>query len=322
MRILALLLAVVALCQSSFVAAQEAWPSKPIRFILPAVPGGGTDTLARTLQNGLSTRLGKPILIENRPGAAFIISSEIIARATDGHTIGMIVVNTHAANVTVQAKLPYDTLKDFTPIINLTSSPNVIAVHPSQPMHTLADLIKEAKARPGQIFYATSGIAGGQHFAGELLKHKAGIDIVHVPYKGSGASLKDAISGQVGLIFGNVISAGPHLSSNALRPLAVTSSKRSPLFPDIPTVEEQGYPDFDIEDVYAIAGPANMPPDVVKKIHDAFRDTMLDPELQPALKRQGMFAHLLGPDELKALIEKEVAKLREIALRAGIKGEQ
>jgi tripartite-type tricarboxylate transporter receptor subunit TctC len=322
MKLITASIALAALLVPGLAEAQTGWPTKPIRFILPAVPGGGTDTLARTLQNGLATRLGKPILIENRPGAAFIISSEIIARATDNHTIGMIVVNTHAANVTVQERLPYDSLKDFTPIINLTSSPNVIAVHPSMPMKNLADLIAEAKTKPGQLFYATSGIAGGQHFSGELLKHRAGIDMVHIPYKGSGASLSDAISGQVKLIFGNVISAGPHLTSGALRPLAVTSIKRSPLFPDVPTVAEQGFPDYDIEDVYGIAGPAGMTAEAVQKIHDAFRDTMLDPELQPALKKQGMFAHLLGPDDFKALIEKEIVKLREIALRAKIRGEQ
>jgi tripartite-type tricarboxylate transporter receptor subunit TctC len=316
------LIAVASLMQAGAAAAQTTWPTRPVRFILPAVPGGGTDTLARSLQNALAAKLGQPIVIENRPGAAFIISTEIVVRATDGHTIGMLVVNTHAANATVQDKLPYDTLKDITPIINLQSSPNIIAVHPSFPAKTLADLINEAKANPGKLFFATSGIAGGQHFAGEMLKQAAGIDMVHVPYKGSGASVQEAVSGQIKIIFGNVISAGPHVAAGSLRPLAVTGAKRSPMFPDVPTVAEQGFPGFEVDDSYAIFGPANMPADVVAKIHDAFREAMLSPELEPRLKQQGVVPNLLGPDELKRFIESEVVKLREIALRANIKGPQ
>lgn len=319
---IAVMAAIASLVQANTAEAQADWPTKPIRFILPAVPGGGTDTLARTLQNTLSEKLGQRVIIENRPGAAFIISSELIARATDGHTIGMIVVNTHAANATVQPRLPYDSIKDFTPIINLIHSPNIIAVHPSYPATTLADLISDAKANPGRVFFATSGIAGGQHFAGEMLKQRAGIDMVHVPYKGSGASVQDAVSGQIKVIFANVISGGPFVTSGKLRALAVTSLQRSPFHPDVPTVAEQGFPGFSVEDSYGIAGPANMPAEVVKKIHDAFRDAMLAPELQPRLKQQGIIASLLGPTEFKQFIEAEIVKLREIAVRANIKGEQ
>ena len=148
-------------------AAQTAWPTRPIRLILPVVPGGGIDTLARTLQNAVSEKLGKPILIENRPSTSFIISTEIVARATDEHTIGMILIGTHAANVSVHDNLPYDTLTDFTTIINLNNSPNIIAVHPSFPAKTLADLVNEARAAPGKLFYATSGIAGGSTSRGK-----------------------------------------------------------------------------------------------------------------------------------------------------------
>jgi tripartite-type tricarboxylate transporter receptor subunit TctC len=317
----AALVAFASLLQTGVASAQTTWPTRPVRLILPTVPGGGTDTLARTLQNVVSAKLGQTLLIENRPSGAFILSTEMVARATDGHTIGMIVVNTHAANVTVQEKLPYDTLKDFTPIINLNSSPNIIAVHPSFPAKTLAELIAEAKANPGKLFYATSGVAGGQHFAGEMLKQSAGIDMVHVPYKGSGASLKDAVSGQVKIIFGNVISAGPHVTAGSLRGLATTGIKRSPMFPDIPTVAELGFPGYDIADSYSIMGPANMPADVVKKIHDAFREAMLSPEVQPRLEQQGVVPNLMGPEELGKFVEAEVAKLREIALKANIKGE-
>ncbi len=316
------LVIVAVLLQAGLAAAQTPWPTRPIRMILPAVPGGGTDTLARTLQNAVATKLGQPIALENKPSQGFILSTEIVARATDGHTIGMLVGNTHAANATVQEKLPYDTLADITPIINLNSSPNIICVHPSFPAKTLADLINEAKANPGKLFYATSGVAGGQHFTGEMLKHSAGIDMIHVPYKGSGASLKDAISGQVKIVFGNVISAGPYVAAGTLRGLAVTGLKRSPLYPDIPTVAEQGFPGFDIEDTYGIFGPANMPADVVKKIHDAFREAMLSPELQPKLLQQGVVSHILGPVEFRKYLESEIVKLRDIAVRANIKPEK
>lgn len=318
----AALLAVAALTPLAAAHAQGEWPTKPVRLILPTVPGGGIDTLSRTLQNAVSERLGKPVLIENRPSTSFIISTEMVARATDDHTIGMILLGTHAANPTVHDKLPYDSLADFTMIINLNNSPNIIAVHPSHPAKTLADLVNEAKANPGKVFYATSGIAGGQHFAGEMLKQKAAIDIVHVPYKGSGASLKDVVAGHVKVIFGNVISSGPYIQSGSLRALAVTGVKRSPMFPDVPTMAEAGYPGIEVEDRYAIIGPAKMSPAIVAKIHDAFRDAMLQPDLQPKLKQQGIYAELMGPDQLRKFMESEMVKLREIAKAANIKAEQ
>lgn len=319
--IVAVLAVAAGIFQANVALAQGGWPTKPIRFILPAVPGGGTDTLARTLQNEVSQRLGKPLAIENKPSAGFIISTELVARATDDHTIGMLVGNTHAANATVQEKLPYDTMKDITPIINLNSSPNVIAVHPSFPAKTLQELIAEAKANPGKLFYATSGIAGGQHFAGEMMKQSAGIDMVHVPYKGSGASLKDAVSGQVKIVFGNVISAGPFVQSGALRGLAVTGKQRSPMFLDIPTAAESGFPDIDIEDSYGIFGPAGMSAEAVKKVHDAFREAMLLPEMQPKLQQLGITAKILAPAEYRKFLEDEIVKLRAIALKANIKAE-
>ena len=301
--------------------AQLDWPTRPVRLILPVVPGGGIDALSRTLQNGVSERLGKTMLIENRPSNAYIVSTELVARATDDHTIGMILVGTHAANPTVHGQLPYDTFKDFAPIINLTSSPNVISVHPSSAAKSLAELVAEAKAAPGKLFYASSGIGGGQHFAGEMLKQKAGIDMVHVPYKGSGASLKDAISGQIKIIFGNVISSGPYITQGSLRALAVTSLKRSPILPDVPTLDELGYKGFEVDDAYGIIGPASLKPEIVKKIHDAFRGTMLDPAMQPILRQQGLFANLLGPAEFRSFIESESKKLGDIARSANIKAE-
>ena len=319
----AALAAALALLQTLVAAAQAPqWPSRPVRLILPVVPGGGIDTLSRTLQGAVAERLGKPILIENRPSTSFIIGTEMVARATDEHTIGMLLLGTHAANPAVYDKLPYDTLADFTPIINLNSSPNVISVHPSFPPKSLAELVGEAKANPGKIFYATSGVAGGQHFTGEMLRQAAGIDIIHVPYKGSGASLKDAVSGQIKVIFGNVISSGPHIQSGSLRALAVTSAKRSPLLPDVPTMAEAGYPGIEVEDRYAIFGPAKMPAEHVKKVHDAFREAMLLPDLQPRLLQQGIFADLMGPEDLAKFIRKEMAELKAIAEKAGIKAEQ
>ena len=300
---------------------QSAWPTRPVRFILPAVPGGGSDTLARTLQPMVQEKLGQPLILDNRPSQGFILSTDLVAKSTDGHTIGMLIGNTHAANHTVQSKLPYRTLEDITAIINLNSSPNIIAVHPSFPATSLAELIAAAKAQPGKLFYATSGVAGGQHFAGEMLKSAAGIDMVHVPYKGTGASLKDALSGEIKIIFGNVISAGPHVASGALRGLAITSSRRSPLYPDIPTVGEQGFPQVDLEDTYGIFGPASMPAEVVKKVHDAFRDAMISPDLAPRLKQQGVVAHILGPEDYRKYLVAEIEKLGKIAREASIKAE-
>lgn len=312
-------LAVAAIVETA--AAQATWPTRPVRFILPAVPGGGSDTLARTLQPVVQEKLGQSLILDNRPSQGFILSTDLVAKSTDGHTIGMLIGNTHAANHTVQTKMPYRTLEDITPIINLNSSPNIIAVHPSFPAKSLAELIAAAKAQPGKLFYATSGIAGGQHFAGEMLKQSAGIDMVHVPYKGTGASLKDALSGEIKIIFGNIISAGPHVASGALRGLALTSGRRSPLYPDLPTTAEQGFPQVDLEDTYGIFGPAGMPADVVKKVHDAFRDAMISPELAPRLKQQGVVAHILNPDEFRKYLVAEIEKLGKIAREANIKAE-
>lgn len=300
----------------------ETWPTKPVKLVLPVVPGGGIDTLSRTLQNTLSEKLGKPLLIENRPSASHTVAVEFVVRATDEHTIAMILVNGHAANATVLASLPYDTLKDITPIINLNASPTVIAVNPAFPAKTLADLVAEAKSKPGKLHYATSGIGGAQHFAGEMLKQAAGIDMVHVPYKGSGASIKDVVAGHVSIIFGNVISSGPYITQGSMRALAVAAPQRSPMLPDVPTMAELGFPGIDAQDYYGIIGPANMKPEIVAKVHDAFRAAMLSPELQPRLKQQGIFAHLLGPAEFRKFLEAEVVKLGEIAQKAGIKGEQ
>jgi len=320
--LVAAIVALAGLASPGAAVAQSDWPTRPVRFLLPVVPGGGIDTLSRTVQNFVSEKLGKPLTIENRPSTSFIISTEMVARATDDHTIGMILIGTHAANPSVHEKLPYDSLNDFSFIINLNNSPNVIAVHPTFPAKTLADLVNEAKANPGKVFYATSGVAGGQHFTGELLKMKAGIDMVHVPYKGSGASLKDAVSGQIKVIFGNVISAGPHIQAGSLRALATTGVKRSPMFPDLPTMAEAGYPGIEIEDRYAVIGPARLAPAIVKKIHDAFRDAMLAPELQPRFQQQGIFADLMGPEELRRFMEREMTTLGEVARAANIKAEQ
>jgi tripartite-type tricarboxylate transporter receptor subunit TctC len=320
--LVAAIVALAGLASPGAAVAQSDWPTRPVRFLLPVVPGGGIDTLSRTVQNFVSEKLGKPLTIENRPSTSFIISTEMVARATDDHTIGMILIGTHAANPSVHEKLPYDSLNDFSFIINLNNSPNVIAVHPTFPAKTLADLVNEAKANPGKVFYATSGVAGGQHFTGELLKMKAGIDMVHVPYKGSGASLKDAVSGQIKVIFGNVISAGPHIQAGSLRALATTGVKRSPMFPDLPTMAEAGYPGIEIEDRYAVIGPARLAQAIVKKIHDAFRDAMLAPELQPRFQQQGIFADLMGPEELRRFMEREMKTLGEVARAANIKAEQ
>jgi tripartite-type tricarboxylate transporter receptor subunit TctC len=301
--------------------AQAAWPTKPVRLILPTVPGGGTDNLARLLQNSLAAKFGQPVLIENRPGGAYIVATEMVVRGDD-HTIGMIVVNTHAANPSVQKKLPYDSVKDISPIILLTSSPNVIAVHPGVQANTLPELIALAKAKPGSLFYGTSGIASGQHFAGETLKMQANIDIVHVPYKGTGASLTDAISGQIPVIFANVISGRPHIVNGKLRAIAVTSAQRSPMLPDVPTVAEQGYPSVDVVDSYGIVGPAHLSPEIVKKIHDAFAEAMTSEELKPRLLQQGIYPRLMAPAEFKKFIEAEIVTLREIAQKANITGEQ
>ncbi|WP_375459446.1 Bug family tripartite tricarboxylate transporter substrate binding protein [uncultured Enterovirga sp.] len=301
-------------------AVAQTWPSKPIRLFVGNPPGGTNDILARLIQNSVSEILGQQIVIENKPGAGTVVATEATVRsAPDGHTIGTI-ISVHASNPSLQPKLPYDPIKDVTPIAFLGHVANLVVVHPSVPANTLPELIALAKAKPGTIHHGTSGNGTSQHFSGELLKLGAGIDIVHVPYRGGGPAINDVVGGQIQMMFGNFASILPHVQSGRVRSLAITSPQRSPVFPNLPTVAEAaGIPGYAVTEWYAVIGPAGMNPEHVKKINEAIYTTLKKPEIASKLRDQGIEVDYKTPEDFGKFLVAEIAKFKDIVERAKIK---
>src|SRR5205809_3388235 len=247
---------------------QAAYPTKPVRLVVPFPAGGTTDLLARAAAQRLSEAWGQQVIVDNRPGAAGNIGAELVARsAPDGYTLLMGTVGTHAINASLYAKMPYDHVKDFAPVILVAGVPNVLEVNPALPVNSVADLIKLAKAKPGQINFASSGSGTSIHLSGELFKTMAGVDMTHVPYKGSAPALTDLMGGQVQLMFDNLPSALPQIKGGRLRAIALTSTTRAAVLPDIPTVAESGLPGFEASSWFGILAPAGTPPAIVTWIN-------------------------------------------------------
>jgi tripartite-type tricarboxylate transporter receptor subunit TctC len=301
-------------------AQSQSWPSKPIRLVVGVPPGGTNDVLVRLLQTPLQEDLGQPVVIENRPGGANIIATEMIVRSSpDGYTIGTI-ISTHASNVSLQPRLPYDPIKEITPIAFLGRVSNIVVVHPSVQAKSLPELIAMAKAKPGSIHHGTSGNGTSQHFSGELLRLRTGADIVHVPYRGGGPAINDLLGGHVQMMFGNFTSILPHIQAGRVRPLAVTSADRSPVLPNLPTVAEAAnLPGFAVTEWYAVIGPAGLSQDIVLRVNMAFYDVMKRTDIFPKLRDQGIDVDYMTPQQLRSFIQAEIDKLRDIATRANMK---
>ncbi|MDB5878126.1 MAG: Twin-arginine translocation pathway signal, partial [Variovorax sp.] len=241
--------------------AQDAWPTKPITIIVPFSAGGTTDIVARFAGQALSQELGQPVIIDNRPGAGGNIGAQAVARApADGYTLVMGTVGTHAINPSLYKKMPYDHIKDFAPISRVTAVPNVLIANPSQPYKTVKELIAYGKANPDKLTFASSGSGTSIHLAGELFKSMTGITMQHIPYKGSSPALTDLMAGQTNVMFDNLPSAIQFIKAGKLRPIAVTTIKRAPQFPDLPTIDEAGVPGFDASSWFGLLAPANTPP--------------------------------------------------------------
>jgi tripartite-type tricarboxylate transporter receptor subunit TctC len=294
----------------------QTWPTSPIRLILPNPPGGTNDILARMLQQPLQEVLGQPIVVENRSGGSNIIATEAIVRAPpDGYTIGTI-VSAHASNVALQPKLPYDSIRDITPIAFLGHVGNIVVVHPSVPAHSMAELIALAKTNPGTVHFGSSGTGSSQHFSGALLNLLTGADFVHVPYRGGGPAISDLLGGHIEMMFGNFTSILPYVRSGAVRPLAVTAGNRSPVFPDLPTVAESAnLPGFAVTEWYAVAGPARLPQPIVDKLNAAFYAVLKRPDIAAKLFDQGIEPEFMTPGELGEFVKAEIVKLGDIAKR-------
>ena len=266
----------------------QAYPNHSIRLVVPFPAGGTTDILARDVAKRLTDTLGQPVVVDNRPGAAGNIGADLVAKAApDGYTLLMGTVGTHAINSSLYAKMPYDHVKDFVPVVLVAGVPNVLVVNPSVPVNSVADLIKLAKAKPGSINFASSGSGTSIHLSGELFKTMAGVDITHVPYKGSSPALADLMGGQVQIMFDNLPSSLALIRSGKLRAVAVTSLKRAPALPDVPTVAESGLPGFEASSWFGILAPAGTPAPIVAKLNAEVNKWLQSPEAKEQLGAQG-----------------------------------
>ncbi len=311
--------------QAGAAAAQDArndgtrYPSAPIRAVVPYAPGGGTDILARQIGARLSERLGQSVVIDNRAGGATVIGTDIVARApADGYTL-LITTGTHAVNATLHPKLPFDPIRSFAPVSLLATAPNVLVVHPSTPVKRVSELVGLAKRRPGELSYSSSGNGGTGHLAMELLKQTAGLDIVHIPYKGAGPAVTAVVSGEVALSITNLIAALPQIKAQRLRALAVTSARPSAVLPDVPTIADSGFPGFDASGWFAVFAPAGTPAPIIDKLSDAIRAVLDLPEVRQHLAAQGAEASASSPEELAERVRVEVERWRRVLSHANIK---
>ncbi len=296
------------------------FPTKPIRLIVPFPPGGSNDILGRFLAQKMSDRLGQQTIVDNRAGADGIIGTELAARApADGHTL-LIVSTSYTMNPAIH-KLPYDPVKSLAPISLIASGGNVIAVHPSLPIKTVKELIAVAKAKPGQLRYASSGIGGFNHFGGELFNTMAGVKLVHIPYKGGGPAMLDVMSGQVEMTFCTLIQALPHMRSGKLKALGVGSARRSPLLPEVPTIAESGVPGYDGTIWWGVLGPAGIPGAIVTRLNTEIGVVLRDPEMGKRLVAEAAEPVIETPEAFGKLIVNDIGKWGRVAKQAGLHAE-
>jgi tripartite-type tricarboxylate transporter receptor subunit TctC len=297
----------------------QGFPTKPVRIISPYPPGGGNDTLARTLSPKLTQSLGQQVIVENRPGANTIIGVEAAARsAPDGHTM-VLIPNVHAINPYLYPKLPYDPVKDFTPITLVGTSPLVVAMHPSVPVKDMRGLLALARTRPGQVQYGSSGNGSVGHVGVELLEMMAGVKMQHIPYKGTAPMLVDVMNGQLTFTFASALGVMPHVKSGRLRAIAVTSGKRSPALPDMPTIAESGVPGYEMILWYGLVGPAGIPADIVQRLNAEIGKVLRDPEISTKLANQGVEANPSSPQQFAQLIGSELKKYAKVVKQTGAK---
>ena len=298
----------------------QAYPSQPIRMIVPVPAGGGVDLLARAISQKVALSTGVSVVVENKPGASAAIGTGDLAKAPpDGYTI-MMAYSAHATNPIFNPNLPYDTNKDFTAISFVGYIPLILVTPANGPLDSVKTLIETARAKPGSLAYASGGAGAGAHLSGELLKYTAKIDLTHVPYKGNAPALNDVIGGQVPIMFDTITTSIPHVKSGKLRALAVTSRKRSPLAPEVPTMIEAGLPDFEISAWYVVLGPRGMPREVVRKLNAEINKAMEEPDLRERLGSQGVDFVGGSPEEADKFVRSEIERWARVAKTTGMKG--
>lgn len=301
--------------------AQGAWaqgnfPDKPLKLLVPVPPGGGADYIARLIADKMGAQLGKPVLVDNKGGASGGIAAQEVARAApDGYTLMECYVATHGTNPAV-SKLGYDPVKDFTPVGMIAATSNVLVVGEQVKARDIKEFIALAKSQPGRMSYGTTGVGSATHLTMEYLKQQAGIDLIHVPYKGASPAMTDLIGGQVDAMFPGLTAAIPHIKSGKLRPLAISAEKRSPLLPDVPTVSESGFPAFNALQWYGMCAPANTPRAVIERLNKALNTVLVSAEIRAKLAEHAAEPMPMTPEQFGDFIKNDIAKWTRLVREA------
>jgi tripartite-type tricarboxylate transporter receptor subunit TctC len=315
-------LAVVAFSFAAAAAFGQDWPSKPIHFIVPYPAGGPVDAVARLLGQKVGESLHQPVIVENKPGAGGNIGADFVAKsAADGYTILMGAVATHAINPTLYPSIPYDAARDFAPITQVAATPNVLVVNPGLPVKSVKELVDYARKNPGKLNFGSGSTGSAGHLAGELMKAMAGIDMTHVPYKGAAPAMQDLVAGRLDLMFDNLASAQGQIRAGTVRALAVTTARRSPLAPDLPTIGESGLPGFDISTWFGVFAPAKTPAPVVQRLHDTFAAALALPDVRDRMLTLGAEPVSSTPKDFAAYIDAEAKKYARLVKASGAKAD-
>lgn len=311
---------VIVLASASSALAQN-WPNRPIRMVVPYTPGGYTDLMARLVGQKISDALGQPVIFENKPGANAIIGTDVVAKAApDGYTFGTVIA-AHAVNATLNPKLPYDTQKDLTYVSLMSSAPLIMIAHPSLPASNIKELIALAKAKPGELNFASSGVGAAAHLTMEMFKSRTGIEMQHIPYKGTAGALQDIVGGRINVMFDIVGPLMPQVRSGNAKAIAVTAKERIPAAPDVPTMAEQGVPDFVSGTWAGIIAPAGLPKEILDRVSAEAKKALADPAMKEKLAEQGIVAVGSTPEEFRVFVDEEILRWRKVITDANIKME-
>jgi len=314
-RLAGIALALLALAPAAFA---DDYPSKPIRLIIPFPPGGSNDVVGRLVAKELSTQLKQQVFVDNRGGAGGVIGTLDISKATpNGYTLGIVSI-AHAVNPALHKDLGYDPIKSFEPITVLATGPNVLVVNPELPVHSVKELLALAKQKPGELNYASAGIGSFQHLGGELFKLMAGVNLVHVPYKGGGPAMQDVIGGHVKIMFSSLVQTTPFIKSGQLRALGTGGEKRSPVLPDVPTIAEAGVPGYAANNWWGVVAPAGTPEPIVQKVYAGLQAALKSPELVAEFDREGASVVTMSSAEFSEFIKTEIVKWGQVVEKGGI----
>lgn len=317
-----LLLAVAFTAVEGLAQAADAWPARTVKLVVPFPPGGGTDIVARALGQKLAERLGQPVVVDNRPGAATVIGADTVAKAQpDGYTLLVSGSSTYSVNAALRARLPYNPLKDLAPVAIVAKAPLALVVNAGSPWHSVSALVAAVKAKPRDIRYATFGSGSGPHLAGELFAMAAGVKLQDVPYKGSSQSTIALIGGEIEMGIDTVAAVAPHVRSGKLRALAIVGTTRSSMLPDVPTMAELKMPEATFDGWYGLAAPASTPAPVIQRLAAEVGAVMADKAIQDQLRAQGMEPVMIGASPFRSLMESEISRYRALAHRTGIAAE-